>query len=524
MSTTVLLVTPSEPTRDQVIALLGELEYTSEPVVVASVAQMRHELASGVIYDVALVDERVESGAGFDAAREIQAHHPLVAVLLLVHFADEEALAAALDVGARGVVPLPPTLELLGQRLEAAAHWARTARQAGEDLVKPASGAGRVVALVGAKGGVGTTTLAVCLARAGVDAGRTCLVDLDVRRGDVAPYCGIAVRRTIVDLVEVADELTGRALGEVTYPAAHGLELVPAPADGELGELLDEHAVRQILAALRFQYDLVVVDCGSRLDDVLAQALDSADEVLVVATPDVPALRAVRRLDETLDRLAVGIGVPRRLLLNRVAKLREVQPASAPKLADMPMAAAVRELNRELDQVMNSAQLLEAPLPALDSALAPVIDGLDARRRPERTAPDVPASARDAEPSSGSGRRERRFGRRRVRAQAGQLVAEVPVAIALVFATALLALQVILWGATYLFAANAAQTAARSYGVGLSHSEVRGAVHEDLPASWVIGASVSGPGGDEVTVSLRTPSVVDLPPVTATSAIVWERR
>ena len=76
MSTTVLLVTPSEPTRDQVIALLGELEYTSEPVVVASVAQMRHELASGVIYDVALVDERVESGAGFDAAREIQAQLP----------------------------------------------------------------------------------------------------------------------------------------------------------------------------------------------------------------------------------------------------------------------------------------------------------------------------------------------------------------------------------------------------------------------------------------------------------------
>lgn len=514
MSSQILVVTTSETTREQVEAVLAEMEGDHEAVIVESLAQMRFELASGTAYHVALVDERADTAAGYDAAREIALHFPLVSVLMLVQYTSQEVLASALDVGARSVLELPPSLEQFTQRIGAAVDWSRAARRQAEDVAAPATGSGRIVALVGAKGGVGTSTLSVVLARLAATRVSTCLVDLDVRAGDLAAYAGIAVRRSMVDLIEVADELTGRALSEVTYPAAHDVHLLPAPADGELGEELDEHAARQILSALRFQYDLVLVDCGSRLDEILVQALDLADEVFVVATPDVPAMRAVLRLDETLDRLATGVGVGRRMILNRVDKTREVQPGIAPKLADVPLAATVPNLERELDPIMNSAQLLEVQVSALNHALAPVLPDL-------RTRAALPGHAQPGGTAAAPTPPEKR--RRLRRAQAGQMVAEFPIAIGLIFAAALLALQMILWGATYLFAANAADEAARAYGVGLDHPQVVQRVHDSLPSGWVDGAHVSRTAGDVVTVSLSTPSIVSLPAVQATSTVFKER-
>ena len=108
------------------------------------------------------------------------------------------------------------------------------------------------------------------------------------------------------------------------------------------------------------------------------------------------------------------------------------------------------------------------------------------------------------------------------RSQRGQVSVELPIAVTLLLTAAILCLQIVLWGVTFMFASNAAHEAARSFGVGMSHAEVNSRVRAELPSGWGSAASVST-SGNTVTVSLRTPSIVDLPAVQATSTIQRER-
>src|SRR5207247_1170167 len=120
--------------------------------------------------------------------------------------------------GARGVISREPTLAELQGRVETAAEWARTVRRhldGGQSAGPPPGTPGTMLALCGAKGGTGTTTLAVHLAVT-IAATRqsVCLVDLDLQKGDISSYLDVQHRRSIGDLIAAADELDGTVLAE----------------------------------------------------------------------------------------------------------------------------------------------------------------------------------------------------------------------------------------------------------------------------------------------------------------------
>ena len=95
--------------------------------------------------------------------------------------------------------------------------------------------AAALVAVAGAKGGVGCTTVALHLALAaarGAPGRPVCLVDLDLQKGDLRAFTDTPYRRSIADLVEVADELSVRHLQETLYTHRDGVRLLLAPDHG----------------------------------------------------------------------------------------------------------------------------------------------------------------------------------------------------------------------------------------------------------------------------------------------------
>jgi len=453
---------------------------------------------------------------GLDVAREVGLARPLSAIVLMASHPTSEMLSAAMDAGARSIVAAPPSLEEVGSRIESAAAWSRSARRhVASDEVR-AGEAGQVIAVAGAKGGVGATLIALLLARSRSADRSVCLVDLDLQTGDLASYSGIQVRRNIVDLVEVADELSGRAIGETTYDIGHGLRLLPAPTDGELGEDVTARAARLIIAALRYQYDLVVVDCGSRLDDATSIALELADRAILVATPDVPALRAARRTIALWQRLEVRDPGAVDLVINRATRSSEVQPALAPKLTGVPVTAVLPEVGSALEDVMNTATVLDARIGALDRA----IEGFAVAVLQPAAAPVVRIAPQELDP------KQRRGRRRLVDREAGQIVVETPIIIGIVLFLTLLAIQLLLFGVSHIVASNAADEAARGYAVGLDDNGVRNAVQKAIPGAWAPGWEVDRNGPDTVRVTIRTPSIVPslIPLAGSTAPILWEPR
>ena len=507
------LVTDHEETRQQVLAAMSEAEGLGEVRTVASPEKLR-ELLEPEVTSCILVDEALEGRIALPIIQELSRTYPLIPVVLLSRARTSESVVAAMDAGARTVLALPLSLEEISNRLLPVLAWSRAVRSEASSREEiTARRQGTITAVVGAKGGVGTSTVALMAAAQLAQGARTCLVDLDVRGGDLAAMTGISVRRSITDLADIAAEVSAREISEVMYPLPGGIALLPAPEQGETGEMLTESATRQILTMLRYQFDHVVLDCGNRLDDILAMGLDSADRALIVATPDAPALRSVRRLSDALDRLDIARGRPFGLVVNLTSRQREIQPATAAKMTGVALAASIPDLTAQIEMAVNSNTLLTSRVPAMAKAAQSIAGAI--------TAGTAPGPAPDQSAMAGSTKATRR-GRKRRRSQRGQITVEFPVVFALATAAILLCIQALSLGISYMYATHAANEAAHAYAIGKSPGQVQQEVTSRLPGSYAARTKVTRSGADRVTVTLPVLSVVDMN-TSASAGIVWEK-
>ena len=507
------LVTDHEETRQQVLAAMSEAEGLGEVRTVASPEKLR-ELLEPEVTSCILVDEALEGRIALPIIQELSRTYPLIPVVLLSRARTSESVVAAMDAGARTVLALPLSLEEISNRLLPVLAWSRAVRSEASSREEiTARRQGTITAVVGAKGGVGTSTVALMAAAQLAQGARTCLVDLDVRGGDLAAMTGISVRRSITDLADIAAEVSAREISEVMYPLPGGIALLPAPEQGETGEMLTESATRQILTMLRYQFDHVVLDCGNRLDDILAMGLDSADRALIVTTPDAPALRSVRRLSDALDRLDIARGRPFGLVVNLTSRQREIQPATAAKMTGVALAASIPDLTAQIEMAVNSNTLLTSRVPAMAKAAQSIAGAI--------TAGTAPGPAPDQSAMAGSTKATRR-GRKRRRSQRGQITVEFPVVFALATAAILLCIQALSLGISYMYATHAANEAAHAYAIGKSPGQVQQEVTSRLPNSYAARTKVTRSGADRVTVTLPVLSVVDMN-TSASAGIVWEK-
>ena len=507
------LVTDHAETRQQVLAAMSEAEGLGEVRTVASPEKLR-ELLEPEVTSCILVDEALEGRIALPIIQELSRTYPLIPVVLLSRARTSESVVAAMDAGARTVLALPLSLEEISNRLLPVLAWSRAVRSEASSREEiTARRQGTITAVVGAKGGVGTSTVALMAAAQLAQGARTCLVDLDVRGGDLAAMTGISVRRSITDLADIAAEVSAREISEVMYPLPGGIALLPAPEQGETGEMLTESATRQILTMLRYQFDHVVLDCGNRLDDILAMGLDSADRALIVTTPDAPALRSVRRLSDALDRLDIARGRPFGLVVNLTSRQREIQPATAAKMTGVALAASIPDLTAQIEMAVNSNTLLTSRVPAMAKAAQSIAGAI--------TAGTAPGPAPDQSAMAGSTKATRR-GRKRRRSQRGQITVEFPVVFALATVAILLCIQALSLGISYMYATHAANEAAHAYAIGKSPGQVQQEVTSRLPNSYAARTKVTRSGADRVTVTLPVLSVVDMN-TSASAGIVWEK-
>ncbi|PRH75986.1 septum formation initiator [Streptomyces solincola] len=309
--------------------------------------------------EVVLVHERIGPVPALELIREVALRFPAVGVVLVTGDTSPGLYSAAMDSGARGLVGLPLSYEELAQRVQSAAGWSTGVRrhlgQGGETFTGPG---GTVVAVAGAKGGVGATVTAVQLALAARAAGHsTALVDLDLQSGDVASYLDVQFRRSVVDLAAIQD-ISPRVLQDAMYAHPSGLALLLAPGDGERGDDVTDRSVRQVLSALRTRHEVVVVDCGTHMDTANAAAVEMADTAVLVVTPDVVAVRAAKRMVRLWDRLQIRKAEETVTVVNRHVRATEIQPPLVARITGTQVArTTVPAQFKELQPVVDAGRM-----------------------------------------------------------------------------------------------------------------------------------------------------------------------
>jgi pilus assembly protein CpaE len=211
-----------------------------------------------------------------------------------------------LEAGADDVMATPIDGQELAARVDGLLRRAEVTVQAVQMTVaKPAArpAGPRLIAFFAAKGGVGSTTLAVniaiCVAARG--ARTVALMDLDPWWGQVATQLDMAPRMSVAELARDmagSDDLDTVRAYALQHPSGVSVFTSPIRPDTSTPPTPDQ--LERVLDALGAGYDYVVVDAGSALDERAQVVLARADRVVICVTPDIPAVRATRMLIEQL--------------------------------------------------------------------------------------------------------------------------------------------------------------------------------------------------------------------------------
>ncbi len=291
-----ILCEPSATAGDLIAAIDGEVRKADTVGAAAKLLDSDPNEMLIVIGPRAMTGEALAFSAALRLAR------PAVGVILARTEVDVTLLVQALQSGVREVVPA-------GDHAALAAACRRSYEVSRRMLAPPPreeSTLGQIVTVFAAKGGCGKTTLAINtgVALARQTGQRVCVMDLDLAFGDVAISLQLAPMRTIADGLAMAGHLDIAGAASLLTSYQPGLDVLLAPVTPGDGEKIPPRLVGELLAVLRGMYDYIVVDTPAAFSEHVLTAIDVSSQLVLLTTPDVPALKNLRVALDMLDLLS----------------------------------------------------------------------------------------------------------------------------------------------------------------------------------------------------------------------------
>jgi pilus assembly protein CpaE len=186
---------------------------------------------------------------------------------------------------------------------------------------------GKLIAVTGARGGVGTTTVAVNLASYLADIGRRriALVDLDLHTGTVALHLNLKPGRGLREAIEAPDRVDALFLERAMQPASDRLDVLATEEPIVPAIRQDPKAVTDLLELLKSQYHYVILDVPHGLAGASREVLDQAALRIIVADGSLAGARDALRLRGTFE--TAGMSRPTLVIHNRSGASGALKPA-----------------------------------------------------------------------------------------------------------------------------------------------------------------------------------------------------
>ncbi len=295
--------------------------------------------------ELAIINLVPDETKALDFAENLQKQYPQLMIIVTAPEMHPEAVRRAMRWGAREFLPQPFKPEEVNNAIREAIQFKESASKDVEH--------GEVICLFGAKGGSGTTTLAVNLsvAMAKLTKMRVILVDLHLQLGQVAIYLDVKSKYSILDVVNHLDGLDVQLFLKTLPQHASGVYVLPSPFRIEEVEFITASHIERLLAFLRRHFDYIILDTHPHLDEVTLKALDSADKILLISGLDLATIFNSKRYIELFFKL----GYPQEkivLVLNRYTSYSGADLDQMEKLLEYPIAARIAL--HDFDAMMNA--------------------------------------------------------------------------------------------------------------------------------------------------------------------------
>jgi pilus assembly protein CpaE len=293
--------------------------------------------------DVVVVDVRGDRGLPPSLAG-LKRQHPTTPVVLVVSSLDPTLVLEAMRSGVNEVVAEPLSVSEVETAItRLLAH-------------KATPMAGRVLAFIGAKGGVGTTTAAVNVATELNQAapGKTLLVDLHLAHGDAAVFLGVEPRFSVVDALDNIHRFDEAFFKGLVVQSPAGPHLL-ASSDRALVQSSSVQRVRSLVEFATQLYRFVVLDVP-RSDAAALDALDQAARIVVVANQELATVRNASRIAASFRQRYGNERVT--VIVNRVDQHAEIGRDDVEKVVGMPVRHSVPSDYRMALRALNKGRPL----------------------------------------------------------------------------------------------------------------------------------------------------------------------
>jgi pilus assembly protein CpaE len=232
-----------------------------------------------------------------------------------------EVLMRAIKIGAKEFLSQPIDSNQLRQAVEAIKKKAEDTRP------KEAIKFGRILTLLGSKGGVGTTTLAVNMAVEFAEEKRrnsVALVDMNLVYGEIPLFLEIKPKYNLGEITKHINRLDPTFLMDILSKHHSGVYVLPSESYWREGEKTTPKIMERILTLLKRMFDYIIIDAGTSINDSTIKAFEMSDLIFIVSVLSLPCLANTSKLLTSLNE----IGYPQRerikVIINRYVKQSEL--------------------------------------------------------------------------------------------------------------------------------------------------------------------------------------------------------
>ena len=303
--------------------------------------------------DLFVIDARQDPADAMARVESLRAASASAAVFVVARDPNPDLILQSMRAGANEFFTFPPPEQTFYEAVRRTSSRKSANGQGGESAT--------TIVFFGAKGGAGTTTVAVNCAveLARLSQQRTIIVDLKSGLGEVGLFLGVRSRYTLVDALDNMQRFDAEFLRELVAKHKSGLEILAGSDNFERPNAADGAALEDILRHLREEYAYVVIDAGSQINTGVTASIFAADTIGLVANPDVPSIRNAQRLVDRVRQM--GASVDRvRLLLNRAAEPFPIPPAQIEAAVGHPIDHMFPSDYKTVSAALNSGVPLAA--------------------------------------------------------------------------------------------------------------------------------------------------------------------
>jgi pilus assembly protein CpaE len=337
----------------------------------------RYEFFSDVVGqthpDIGVVSVDHDADKALKLIEDLQQSSPECSILVVSSSTDGQLILKAMRAGAKEFLTQPLLVEDLVASIERIGNQ-KFGRGEGKSRSSTA------LAVAGATGGVGTTSLAVNLgcALAACPENSVVLIDLDLALGDADVFLDTIPDYTLVDVAQNVSRLDFTLLKRSLTKHSSGLYLLPRPIQLQDTALIAGDDLQRVIGLLKATFSHLIFDLSKSYSAVDMVALEAADHVLLVTQLDLPCLRNVVRLLMSMDEIE-GLKDKVKVVVNRAGlENGQISMKKAEETVDREVFWRIPNDYRVMAEVRNNGvPLVEAaPRAALTQSITGLADAL----------------------------------------------------------------------------------------------------------------------------------------------------